>query len=341
MGQAESATAAHKKSSTVMTSDESVTPQPKYLLVACIVLGIGAGVSYAASTGSALVDSVTQLPLIVLACALSYLINWLAWVPAECWKTEHYFDLTGSITYLTVMWASLVYGGHLRGSIPLRQWIITGMVTVWALRLGSFLLMRVKKAGKDGRFDEIKKDVFRWFNVWTIQGLWVIFTALGALTINCSASVKPLCINDYVGFGIWALGFLIEVVADGQKTAFNNNPENKGKWIDVGLWHYSRHPNYFGEIMLWTGVMVAGTAVYEQGQWVSVIIPLFVTFLLTKVSGVPMLENRADEKWGHDPLYQQYKAETSVLLILPKFTASAGGDSEAADSVYVSIKDQA
>lgn len=303
---------------------------PAHLIKAVIVLAIGAAVAYSASSGHGLTVSWHedgQVPLVFLAGAASFVINWLAFIPAECYKTEHYFDLTGSITYITLIWATLLVGGHLRGSIPLRQWIVSGMVTVWALRLGVFLARRVNKAGKDGRFDELKKDSFRFFNVWTIQGLWVLFTAISTLIINCSSNDAPLSINDYVGYAIWALGFLIEAVADHQKTLFNSSSDNKGRWIDQGLWRYSRHPNYFGEITLWLGMAISGTGVYSNGEWIAFLSPVFVILLLTKVSGLPMLESRADEKWGHLVEYQQYKAATSVLIPLPRGSTEIPEDS--------------
>jgi len=322
------------------TENNEVTPrQPKYLLIATVVVAIGAGVSFVASTGSQLAwEEADSVPLIALAAALSFVINWIAFVPAEILKTEHFFDLTGSLTYLSLVWSSCLVGGYLRGGIPPRQWLVTVMVTIWAVRLGSFLLNRIRKAGKDGRFDELKKDSFRFFNIWTIQGLWCFFTAVGAIVINCSTSNRELVVNDYVGIAIWSFGFLIEVISDQQKTNFCNNPENKGKWIDQGLWYYSRHPNYFGEIVLWLGIAIMGTSIYQDGEWVSFLSPVFVTFLLTKVSGLPMLESRADEKWGHLPEYQQYKQSTSVIVILPKGRVVA--EAKQVDDQYVAFQNE-
>jgi len=108
------------------------------------------------------------------------------------------------------------------------------------------------------------------------------------------------------------VGFIIEVVADWQKSVFS--AQKTGKWIDVGLWRYSRHPNYFGEIVLWVGIFTSSVSVLKGSQWVTVLSPMFVIWMLTKLSGIPMLEKRSDEKWGNDVEYQRYKASTSALI---------------------------
>ena len=117
-----------------------------------------------------------------------------------------------------------------------------------------------------------------------------------------------------VGFLVWAVGFAIEVVADSQKSRFSANPDNKGKFIQTGLWSRSRHPNYFGEIMLWIGVAIIALPVLRGWQWVALISPVFVTLLLTRVSGVPLLEKKADKKWGGQADYESYKKRTPELI---------------------------
>ena len=122
-----------------------------------------------------------------------------------------------------------------------------------------------------------------------------------------------------MGLAIWILGFCIEVLADSQKTRFNSNPDNEGKWIDQGLWSRCRHPNYLGETLLWTGIAVFGVACLEGLEWVACISPVFVYLLLTKVSGIPILDRRALSKWGDDPEYQSYRE--SVPAIFPLLRA--------------------
>jgi len=254
-------------------------------------------------------------------------VQWVAFVPAAIFQTEKFFDAVGSLTYITVTIATVALLKAHDEEPSQRQLALSGCVLLWAMRLGSFLLARVHKAGKDGRFDEIKVNPWRWFSVWNIQGIWTFLTAMPVFVLNSTADPAPFGGRDYVGFAVWAIGMLFEITADRQKSAFNADPADKGKWIDVGLWRNSRHPNYFGEVTLWTGAfVVASSAFTTRGQWVCLVSPFFVLFLLMKVSGVPLLEKRADEKFGTHAEYQLYKAQTSILVPLPL----RKGDPEAA-----------
>ncbi|HUV16073.1 MAG TPA: DUF1295 domain-containing protein [Pelolinea sp.] len=221
--------------------------------------------------------------------------------------------MTGSITYLTVIIAALL----LSGNPDARAWLILALVAVWAARLGSFLFKRVMKSGKDARFDEIKPSFPRFLQAWTLQGLWVSFTLAATLAAITSEEKVGMDAFAVIELLVWALGFGIEVAADKQKNQFRADPQNKSKFIRSGLWVWSRHPNYFGEILLWVGVAIIALPVLYGWQWVALISPVFVAFLLTRVSGVPILEKRADEKWGGQAEYEEYKASTSVLMLLP------------------------
>ncbi|MDX9865732.1 MAG: DUF1295 domain-containing protein [Anaerolineaceae bacterium] len=279
----------------------------KALIAIPLVILIGVGVALAGSQGSM---QVFGLPLFALAVGYAFVLNWLVYIFAYIYQTEHFFDLTGSLTYITttilVMLLSPVRDA--------RSWLLMAMVLLWAGRLGSFLFLRVRKAGKDDRFDEIKPSFVRFLNVWTLQGLWVTFTLSAALVTMTTATRKPLGIFAIVGFLVWVLGFVFEVVADAQKSRFKADPANKGKFIHTGLWSRSRHPNYFGEITLWLGVAIIALPVLSGWQWVAMISPIFVFLLLTRVSGVPMLEKKADDKWGGQEDYEEYKKNTPVLF---------------------------
>ena len=264
----------------------------------------------AGSTGSTEVGPVS---VFALCGFLAYAINWLVFVPSNLAKTEHYFDLTGSATYVTVVLVAIV----LSEDLDTRSFIVGGMVVVWALRLGSFLFRRVRRAGRDGRFDEIKVDPLRFFMTWTLQCLWVLLTLAAALAIITSEDRKPIGWVAIIGIVIWIAGFAIEVIADGQKSAFKSDPANMGRFITTGLWAWSRHPNYFGEIVLWTGVAVMAVPVLSGWRWLMLISPVFVFLLLTRVSGIPMLEARAEERWGDDTDFQAYTKNTSTLLLRP------------------------
>ncbi len=277
-------------------------------IIASIV--IGALVIAAGSDGSVKVGSVA---VFAVCGALAYLINWAVFVPSNLAKTEHYFDLTGSATYVTVVVVALV----LSDDLDARAWIVGAMVIGWALRLGSFLFMRIRRAGKDARFDQIKTDTLRFFMTWTLQGLWVLLTMAAALAIITGIERQPLGWIGIVGIIVWVDGFAIEVIADRQKSAFKQDPANEGRFITTGLWAWSRHPNYFGEIVLWTGIAIMALPVLSGWRWVALISPVFVTLLLTRVSGIPMLEARAQKRWGDEEAFQEYTQNTPVLVPRP------------------------
>ena len=251
----------------------------------------------------------------VLYCAvISIGMQWIAWIPASFGKTERFYDLTGGLTYLTVVGFSLWAGSQSEPPSP-RELIISLLVVIWSLRLSSFLYFRIHRTGKDGRFDQLKTSPIRFLVPWTLQGLWVFLTMIVVIVINSQAdSGTPLGIWDGIGLSIWILGFGIEAIADKQKTVFNTEPNNQGKWIDSGLWSYSRHPNYLGEILLWTGIAFFGISCFTGLERVAWISPIFIYLLLTKVSGTPILDKRALEKWGDDLEYQKYRENTPALL---------------------------
>ena len=268
---------------------------------------IGALISWAGSDGG---DRFGVFPVFALCGVLAFAVNWAAFIPAAIKRTEHYYDLTGGITYITVT----VVAVSLSSSLDLRSAIVAGMVMFWSIRLASFLFMRISRAGKDSRFDKIKNQPPRFFLAWTLQGLWVLLTAACALVVITGGNREALGIFGYVGIAVWTVGILIEIVADQQKSAFRADPANKGKFINTGLWAWSRHPNYFGEIVLWIGVALIAAPALAGWQYVTLVSPVFVTLLLTMGSGIPLLEERADGKWGGEPDYEEYKSTVPVLV---------------------------
>lgn len=272
-----------------------------------VLVIIGVLVAVAGSQGG---SSIGGVPVFALCVGLAFLIQWLVFIPAFRMQSEKFFDLTGSITYVSVISIAAL----LSTGMDARSILLWALVVIWAVRLGTFLFGRIRKAGKDDRFDELKPSFFRFLNVWTIQGLWVTFTMAAALVAITTTNHKELDIFAIAGLLVWILGFSIEVVADAQKSRFSAKPENKGKFIQTGLWSRSRHPNYFGEIVLWVGVAIIALPVLQGWQWVAMISPIFVTLLLTRVSGVPLLEKKADQKWGGQADYEAYKKNTPVLI---------------------------
>jgi steroid 5-alpha reductase family enzyme len=288
------------------------------LIGVVIVLLIGVGLAFAGSQGS---DQAFGIPIFAMCVALAFVIQWIAFIPAYLLQTEKFYDLTGSVTYISVT----VFAVLSSNTVDARSLLLLGIISIWAIRLGSFLFLRIRAAGEDRRFREIKKSFGRFLLAWTLQGLWVSFSLAAALAAITAQFRVALGIFALVGFLVWLFGFTVEVIADRQKSQFKANPENKDKFINTGLWSWSRHPNYFGEIVLWIGVVIITLPVLQGWQWLTLISPVFTYILLTRISGVPMLEKRADEKWGGQQDYEAYKAGTPVLIPKPPTSPSKQG----------------
>ena len=285
-----------------------MNPVSKRSVIAIIIaLLIVSGLALAGSQGG---KTLNGFPIFAICVAVAIGIQWVAFLPAFAMQTETFYDLTGSLSFLTAVTVAIV----LSKANDIRSLLLAGMIALWALRLGTFLFTRVRAAGEDRRFREIKPNFARFMLTWTLQGLWVSFSTATALVVMTSTTPVGMDIFMVVGFVVWLFGFLLEVAADQQKRAFNANPANKGKFIRSGLWAWSRHPNYFGEIVLWIGVTIIALPVLRGWQWVTLISPLFITLLLTRLSGVPLLEKRADDEWGGQAEYEAYKAKTPVLI---------------------------
>lgn len=275
-----------------------------------VALGVAGAVAWAGSQGGV---SALGIPVFAFCALVSFGINWAAFVPAFAFQTEQYFDLTGSLTYLVLVFCALILGA---GSDP-RSLLLALLVVVWALRLGSFLFARIRRDGSDGRFDAIKPDLARFLMTWTLQGLWVFLTLSCALAAMSSTDRVPLGWMAALGAGVWGVGFGIEAIADRQKHRFRSDPANRDRFITTGLWAWSRHPNYFGEITLWVGVALIALPALSGWQYGTLVSPVFVWLLLTRISGVPMLEARGKKKWGEDEAYRAYRARTPVLIPRP------------------------
>ena len=280
-----------------------------------VSVGVGVGASWAGSQGGA---SVGGLPVFAACGILAFGLNWLVFVPSYLTQTERYFDLTGSLTYL----GSLGIAFLMTDVSDLRGLLLGGMVAIWAIRLGSFLFKRILRSGHDGRFDILKRSFSRFLMTWTLQGLWVLLTVSAALAAITSSHPAPLGAVGWGGVVLWLFGFGLEVVADNQKARFRADPSNHAHFIQTGLWAWSRHPNYFGEITLWSGIVITAMPVLAGWQYVTLLSPVFVYLLLTRISGVPLLEERAHKRWGNLATYRAYTERTPVLFPRPPRAAS-------------------
>jgi len=252
----------------------------------------------------------TDLVLVKNLILLIFCIQWISFIPAFIFQTEKFYDLTGSITYLTAVFYTL----YVTGSNNLSDLIIVGCVAVWAIRLGSFLFMRIHKAGEDRRFRTIKPNFTRFLMTWTLQGMWVSMCLLCVLTALSSYSGVVMNSLFFIGLLVFILGLSIEIIADYQKTVFRRKIENKDKFITTGLWSLSRHPNYFGEILLWTGIAIMSISSLQGLQYLTLISPIFVYVLLVYISGVRILEAQAEKKWGHLDSFKEYIKNTPRLF---------------------------
>jgi steroid 5-alpha reductase family enzyme len=279
----------------------------KKLIFILLAVGLPLGVATLANPAGLTLAGWPAMTALALG---AFAIQWLAFIPARLFQTERFYDLTGSITYIAVTLAAISVATAPSGA----QWLIAIMIFIWAGRLGSFLFRRIHAAGGDQRFDHIKVSSSRFFVAWTLQGAWVVMTSCAALTAILSAEQTAVGVIYVMGAVMWVAGFVIEVMADQQKSRFRADPANAGRFINVGLWARSRHPNYFGEILLWAGIAVMAIPYLSGTQWVVMLSPLFVYALLTRISGIPTLARRGQQLWGDDPTYQAYVANTPRLL---------------------------
>ena len=253
----------------------------------------------------------TGIDSVINAILYAFIIQWVLFIPAYLFQTEKFFDISGSFTYIFVITYTLCLSYNSSG-INYGNILLSSFIIIWAIRLGSFLFFRIKKDGEDKRFRSIKPSPTRFFMTWSLQGMWVSICSACAL----AGIANGIIVNSLFYFGafIFVLGFIVEIIADNQKTKFRKDPANKDKFIDSGLWSYSRHPNYLGEITLWLGVSIMSLSSLTGWQLITLISPVFTYILLVYISGVRILEERGKKKWGHLDSYKDYVKKTPTLL---------------------------
>ena len=249
---------------------------------------------------------------LLTALAVSLILNLSLFLVAFRFQTDRLTDASYGITFII-----LAIYGFVTCHATKFHLLILWMVIIWAVRLSGFLLYRIWQKKKDARFDEMRHSFWLFGRFWLMQGLavWVILIA-GLLGLHLHVSVSGKLAAT--GFLIWSTGLIIESIADIQKYRFSINTKPHDPWIATGLWKYSRHPNYLGEIMVWVGMYaLVFESLSTMGRLVGLVSPLFIIILLLFVSGIPILEKSADKRWGKLKEYKAYKARTSVLLLLP------------------------
>ena len=257
---------------------------------------------------------------VALLFGLSLSVNLAGWAVSSALVTDHFYDLTGAVTHILVALASLFYAP----APGLRQVAGTVLIVVWATRLGAFLFARISASGGDKRLAKYKTRPLIFLIPWTIQSIWILLNCLPIALANAASSGGPAFgLLDVVAIAAWLAGFTVQVVADEEKRLFSANPSNAGRWISTGTWAVSRHPNYVGEILM--GWALAALAWSSLDGWAALgaLAPVFETWLLLRVSGVPLLEKAAEKKWGADPEYRRYVAATPVLVPLPRWLSGS------------------
>ena len=284
------------------------------IIVVVFCLFISGLISFLSSSDNLLLNGI---PLIYYCTCLSFIIHWILFIPSYLQKTEKFYDFTGMIAYLSIISFALYHKYQILGSIDFDSILLAVLVSIWSLRLGLFLFYRVFKIGQDERFADIKKSPSKFFVWFTMSGLWVSLASIAAINVLTSKVNHENYYFVYLGAFIWLFGFLFEVISDYQKMKFKNNPKNKDQFINVGLWSLSRHPNYFGEIILWIGIALIALPSLEGWQNITLVSPIFVYFLLNNVSGINLLKVKAEDRWGKLDSYKNYKKNTPELI--PKF----------------------
>ena len=232
---------------------------------------------------------------------------------ASTFKTDKITDFAYGLTFVVIAWLTLALHGALRSTHVL----LVVMITLWGFRLATYLFIRILKIKKDERFNGIREDFFKFATFWFFQAALIFIISIPVILYLSS----PEPVNGFfgiLGLCIWIVGLLIETIADQQKFMFRNDTKNDNKWVDTGLWHFSRHPNYFGEILCWIGVFIFTVEALHGWMWIALLSPVTIYLTIRYFSGVPLLEKKDDEKYGENPYYAKYKLHTNMLILGPK-----------------------
>eukprot|EP00029_Vermamoeba_vermiformis_P003901 TRINITY_DN14433_c0_g1_i1.p1 TRINITY_DN14433_c0_g1~~TRINITY_DN14433_c0_g1_i1.p1 ORF type:complete len:334 (-),score=71.14 TRINITY_DN14433_c0_g1_i1:140-1120(-) len=227
------------------------------------------------------------------------------------------FDKVTDFSYGTNFIALAVLTFFLNQTYYIRQIINTGLVIIWGIRLGGFLLVRIIAIGQDKRFDGMREKPLQFLRFWIFQFLSILVIYLPMCFVNAEYFDIALQWNDYFGWGLWLIGFLIETIADQQKFNYRQDPNNKDHWCDAGIWSWSRHPNYFGEMLCWIGIWASAASILVGGEWATVVSPLYIINILLFLSGLNRLERSADDKYWNNAEYLRYKKSTSPIILCP------------------------
>lgn len=249
---------------------------------------------------------------ILLSFLISLAVNAVFFAIAAIRRTDVVTDLSYSLSFALLAIALPSFGA--REPVQLAASLL---VLIWAVRLGGYLLTRILRIKVDHRFDEMRDKPLRFARFWLLQAIAVAVIMLPVSYLLGRDTAPDLGFWAIAGALIWFIGLVIETAADAQKSSFKGKEGNRERFITSGLWRYSRHPNYFGEMLVWWGLFVYAVPFLHGAAFVVVIGPVFITLLLLFVSGIPLLERSAEAKYGDDSAYREYKRRTSILVPLP------------------------
>lgn len=249
---------------------------------------------------------------ILLSLGIALAVNGVFFAVAAARRTDVVTDLSYSLTF-AVLAVVLLFTG---AAEPI-QLLASLLVVVWAVRLGTYLFRRIMRMKVDHRFDGMRDDPLRFARFWLLQAITVAVVMLPVTYLLDRDDPPGIGAWSIAGAAVWLVGLLVEAIADAQKSAFRAKVENRDRFVASGLWRYSRHPNYFGEMLVWWGLFLYTVPVLHGAAFAVVAGPVFITLLLLFVSGIPPLERSAEEKYGSDPAYREYKRRTSILVPLP------------------------
>lgn len=251
---------------------------------------------------------------LVLSLVIVIIFMSLFWFVSQRINKLAIVDIAWGLGFALIAISTLLFNQD----FSLRKIIASIFVILWGIRLATYIGIRNRGKGEDFRYQKMKE---RWgskaplksfINVFMLQGVFMIIVTFGIQFINTYGSNPiDLTLFDLLGIVIWIVGFIFETLADLQMYRFKSNPENKGKIMKYGLWKYSRHPNYFGESVQWFGIFFLALSI--PNGLITVLSPLVITFMLLRVSGVPMLE----AKYKGNIEYEEYIRKTSSFIPLP------------------------
>lgn len=250
---------------------------------------------------------------LLLTAIITIVFQFLFFLITYTLRIDKVTDFAGTTNFILLAIVTLTVGGNYHA----RQIVTSTCVLLWGVRLCVFLLYRILQWGEDRRFDDKRDNIVRLAFFWIFQAVWAWTVSLPVTILNSKEENSSLNGVDYLAWCLFGLGLILEATADQQKLLYKNTPQSRGRWTDVGVWAWSRHPNYFGEMLLWVGVYLGCVSDLRGAEHAAVISPIFIILLLLFVSGIPLLEVSMDKRYGKREDYVTYKKCTSVLIPFP------------------------